>query len=57
MRDDRARLADVLEAIIRIGMRHILVHDYVGIDVDVVWSAVEHDLPALKRQVEALLKN
>ena len=40
-----------------IGMRHILVHDYFGIDVDVVWSVVEHDLPPLKRQVQAILKS
>ena len=31
-----------------IGMRHILVHDYFVIDVDIVWDAVERDLPDLK---------
>ncbi|MFZ5453958.1 MAG: DUF86 domain-containing protein [Thermodesulfobacteriota bacterium] len=39
-----------------IGMRHILTHDYFDIDVEVVWAAVENDLPELKRQIEAILK-
>jgi uncharacterized protein with HEPN domain len=38
------------------GMRHILVHDSFAIDVDVVWDAVQGDLPKLKEQIEALLK-
>ena len=38
------------------GMRNILVHDYFGIDREVVWSAVERDLPDLKRKIEAILK-
>jgi uncharacterized protein with HEPN domain len=37
-------------------MRNILVHHYFGIDVDAVWSVVEHDLPELKLNVEAILK-
>ncbi len=36
-------------------MRHILVHDYFGIDTAVVWDVVEQDLPGLKRQIESLL--
>jgi uncharacterized protein with HEPN domain len=39
-----------------IGMRHILTHDYFDIDAEVVWAAVENDLPELKRQVEAIIK-
>jgi uncharacterized protein with HEPN domain len=37
------------------GMRNILVHHYFGIDVVVVWTVVERDLPALKQQVAAML--
>jgi uncharacterized protein with HEPN domain len=34
-----------------IGMRNILVHNYFGIDFDVVWGAVETDLPKLKKLI------
>lgn len=40
-----------------IGMRNILVHRYFGIDLDVVWSVVEHDLPEMKSKIEAILQN
>lgn len=30
------------------GFRNILVHDYLGIDLDSVWSVVEQDLPQLR---------
>ncbi len=39
-----------------IAMRNILVHDYFGIDLNEVWSVVEHDLPDLKRKVEAIVQ-
>lgn len=38
-----------------IGMHHILVHDYFGIDTAVVWEVVERDLPGLRRQIQDLL--
>lgn len=31
------------------GFRNIIVHDYLGLDLDVVWSVVDKELPALKR--------
>ena len=40
-----------------IKMRHVLVHDYLGIDLGEVWAVVEQDLPALKRQVSDILKH
>ena len=38
-----------------IGMRQVLVHRYWRVDIDVVWSTVERDLPTLRAQLEALL--
>lgn len=38
-----------------VGMRNVLIHNYFGIDLDVVWSVVENDLPDLQRYVEAIL--
>ncbi len=34
-----------------IKMRHVLIHDYLGIDLAEVWAVVERDLPTLKKQV------
>ncbi len=39
-----------------IKMRHVLVHDYFGIDLEEVWAVVEHDLPDLKRKAKAILR-
>ena len=38
-----------------IGMRNILVHHYFGIDIPIVWSAVERDLPDLKGKITNML--
>jgi uncharacterized protein with HEPN domain len=39
-----------------VGMRNILVHHYFEIDVSLVWSVLEADLPDLKTKVELALK-
>lgn len=39
------------------GMRNILVHNYFGVDVEVVWLVVERDLQNLGQQVQAILKD
>lgn len=31
------------------GFRNILTHDYLGIDLDLIWVTIEKELPALKR--------
>ena len=38
-----------------VGMRHVLVHDYFGIDLDEVWNVVQHDIPQLRATVERIL--
>ncbi|HUW20677.1 MAG TPA: DUF86 domain-containing protein [Sedimentisphaerales bacterium] len=38
-----------------IGMRNVLVHDYFGIDFDVVWNVVERDVPELEARINELL--
>ncbi len=35
----------------------ILVHDYFGIDADVVWSVVENDLEPLKMNIVMILQD
>jgi uncharacterized protein with HEPN domain len=39
-----------------IGLRNILVHDYLGISLVRIWEIVEHDLPDLRRKVEVLIQ-
>jgi len=39
-----------------IGMRNILIHHYFGIDRTAVWAVVENDLPDLKLNVLAILR-
>jgi len=38
-----------------IGMRHVLVHGYFQVDLDVVWAVIEKDLPPLRRSIKAIL--
>jgi uncharacterized protein with HEPN domain len=32
-----------------VGFRNVLVHDYLGLDLSLVYRAVEHNIPKLKR--------
>jgi len=38
-----------------IGLRHILVHHYFAVNLKIIWSVTEEDLPALKPQIEGIL--
>jgi len=37
------------------GIRNKIIHDYRGINLQVIWDTVKNDLPALKKQVEEIL--
>ncbi|HLX12777.1 MAG TPA: DUF86 domain-containing protein [Bacteroidota bacterium] len=37
------------------GMRNVLIHGYFGVDLELTWSVVEHDLPPLRKAIEEIL--
>lgn len=37
------------------GLRHILVHEYFGVDHALIWQIIIRDIPVLKSGVEAIL--
>ena len=38
-----------------VGMRHKVVHDYMGVDEDIVWQVVTEDLPRLVAVLEPIV--
>jgi uncharacterized protein with HEPN domain len=39
------------------GLRDILIHEYFGIDGEIVWDIVQHKLPSLETAVQRLLSD
>ncbi len=37
-------------------IRNKIIHDYFGIDYDIVWDTVKTDIPELKEWIEIILK-
>jgi len=35
----------------------MLIHDYMGVDLERVWNVVQQDLPSMRRAVEGLLES
>jgi len=36
------------------GLRDVLIHDYMGVDISAVWEIVQNNLPSLKEQIKAI---
>lgn len=39
------------------GIRNRIVHDYEGINVNIIWDIIQNDLEPLKKKIEDLLEN
>lgn len=38
-------------------MRDKMIHEYFGVNLDIVWEAVQHNLPELKRAVKEIISS
>lgn len=38
-----------------VGMRNIFVHEYFGVDADLVWEIIKNDLPELKEKITTII--
>ena len=54
--ETRRRLADIDWRKV-VGLRNILVHEYFGVDENVVWDIIRSDLPELKTKVTKALQD
>jgi uncharacterized protein with HEPN domain len=39
------------------GMRDVLIHEYFGIDIKILWHTTKKNLPILRKQLELILQN
>ena len=39
------------------GIRDRLIHDYFGVDYDIVWDVVGNKIPGLRREIEEILQH
>jgi uncharacterized protein with HEPN domain len=37
------------------GLRDILIHEYFGLDAEIVWDIVQNKVPALDREIRTML--
>ena len=38
------------------GLRDILIHDYMGVDLDAVWQITQKNVPELQKHIQVILK-
>ena len=39
------------------GLRDVLIHDYMGVDLESVWNVVENDLPPFKENITTIFNS
>jgi uncharacterized protein with HEPN domain len=39
-----------------VAMRNFLAHDYLNIDIKIIWDTAKNQLPILKKQLETIIK-
>ncbi len=39
-----------------IGMRNFIIHEYFGVDLNIVWDTIKEDLPTFKESIKKLLQ-
>jgi uncharacterized protein with HEPN domain len=37
------------------GMRNFIIHEYFGVDLELVWNTIKKDIPVLKQKASAIL--
>lgn len=37
------------------GLRDVLIHDYFGVDLDIIWNVVKKELPGIRISIEKII--
>lgn len=37
------------------GIRNVLIHEYFGVDTEILWKTIREDLPILRNKIQAIL--
>ncbi len=40
-----------------VGLRHRIVHEYFGIDLEIIWQILQKDLPELRRKITRIMSD
>jgi len=38
------------------GLRDVLIHNYMGVDIKALWEITQKDLPVLKKNIQTILR-
>jgi len=53
--ETKSKFAEIEWTLIN-GMRNVFVHEYFGVDSNLVWQIIKSDLPNFKQNIEKILK-